>query len=104
MYFIGNEEAQAATKTISTKLVNGSDYWKCLRFWYYIRVKRKTSSGSNFLHELEVYSVNSDYSRSKTVWSTPKATRRWTYVQLPLILDKDDIMVRSYKIIVLVLR
>ncbi len=62
-----------------------------------IRVKRKTSTEYNFFHELEVYSAYSNYSRSKTLWFTPSATHRWTYVQLPLISDKDNVMVRSSK-------
>lgn len=52
-------------------------------------------SDSNFLHELEVFTVNLNYSRSKTLWFTTHTTDHWTYIQLPLP-DKDNVMVRLY--------
>ena len=79
------------TRTISTTFVNAS-YWKCLRLWYHIRVKRKPSSDSTFLHKLEVFSVNSNNDLRTTLWSTSHTTDRWTYVQLPLISDKDNVI------------
>ncbi|XP_078377085.1 uncharacterized protein LOC144660350 [Oculina patagonica] len=93
LYLIENEESEATTRTISTRSVNVSDHWKCLRFWYYIRDKRKVLPGSNFLHKLEVFSVNLNDSRTRTLWYTPHTTDRWIYVQLSLILDKNNVTI-----------
>lgn len=87
MYFLGEVGSQNVTRTISTRLVKASWYWKCLRFWYFISDKKKSS--------LWVYYVKSNYAKSRAVWSTADGTDRWKYVQVPLIQDGKNFMVRS---------
>ena len=97
LYLLGDEESGNTSITIYTRFVNAVDYWKCLRFWYYIGDNRKTSSDGELksFHELGVYYTNVNYSRSKTLWSSPDTTDDWTYVQLPLIEDGNNFKVSS---------
>jgi len=97
LYLLGDEESGNTSVTISTRFVNATDYWKCLRFWYYIGDNRKPSSdgGLKSFHELGVYHINVNYSRSKNLWSSLDTTDDWTYVQLPLIEDENNFKVSS---------
>ena len=85
--FIGVKNDFSAT--ISSNVIEPSNNWKCMRFWYYICNWRKTSSLSYKIEVLVVHLNPNKTETSEELLSVSDNTSdHWIFVQLPLTLDK----------------